>query len=46
MFSHTNLVRYYYKVVGASASDDLAFPSHVLSTCTTVYEYKMYPNCG
>ena len=46
MFSHTNLVCYYYKLVGLSALDDLAFPSYALSTCTTVYKYKMYPNCG
>ena len=46
MFSHTNLLWYYYKLVGASALDDLAFPSHVLSTHTTVYKYKMYPIVG
>ena len=46
MFSHTNLVWYYYKSDGALALDDLAFPSHALSTHTTVYKYKMYPNCG
>ena len=43
MFSHANLVWYYYRLVGASALDDLAFPSHALSTCTTVYKYKMSP---
>ena len=46
MLSHTNLVWYYYKLVGASALDDLAFPNHALSTRTAVYTYKIYPHCG
>ena len=46
MFSHTNLVWYYSKLVGASVLDDLAFPSHALRTFMTVDKYKMYPNCG
>ena len=44
MFSHTNQVWYYYKLVGAPALDDLAFPSHELSTRRTVCKYKMYPD--
>ena len=46
MFNHTNLVCYYYKLVGLSALVDLTFPNHALSTCTSVYKYKMYPVCG